>query len=76
MSPRSEKLAVSVYLSGDNLEMFKTLKKHHYVSTDAELLRMALRAFYERYLIEQAIIKKGGGIKKELGDELDKQVSK
>jgi hypothetical protein len=70
------KLLVSVHLAGENLEMFKILKKHFYLSSDAELMRMCLRSFYDGWLKEQEKLEHYEQLKKELGDELEKQVSK
>jgi len=53
--PKKDKktLPVSVTLSGDDLDKFlvvkKKFEKEHYLGTDAELLRMCLRYYVDRY---------------------------
>lgn len=43
---------VSVSLSGKVLEYFNELKEELYITTDAELLRMALKAYYKMRLMK------------------------
>lgn len=54
MSKKEKKtLPINVTLSGDDLDKFLIIKnsfvKKHYLGTDAELLRMCLRFYYENY---------------------------
>ncbi len=46
--PKDEK-QVNVYLAGENLDMFNSIKKKLYLGNDAEVLRACLRFTFENY---------------------------
>lgn len=48
MSNKS-RLQINVFLSGKDLEKFYEIKKRLYISSDAELLRICMRHYYDTY---------------------------